>query len=224
MKTTILILLFPVLLCSQSIPAVIEFPAGSTYDQLQHDTLVRRAFMLGYGSEKELYSIKGDINQAAFDSARAHKCNLIICSRIGAISLINLAAQNRDIGLIMPTGSNEYVRVYTGELPDILLTGAGDDTLQTAYPVDLFYIDPIDSINHSSFSNGYAAGVIAYLMDYGRCSFWKARIITRLTAGNGGIRNEKSGFGKISKERAKEYIDKLNAGTFSNRKIKPLIK
>ena len=139
-----------------------------------HDIDVKQSFLIGYSSYSgtefdgniDLYFDYSLTN--SFNHAEENDYDIIIRSYAGMSYYISLAYQHPTVELIMPSGSNDFMETYSGDLENcpIIVAGAGVDSNVTGYQIDFFSIDPIYSTNLSSFANGYIAGQIAFISDY----------------------------------------------------------
>lgn len=206
MKRIIIILLFISCNCfAQTKIMFLDFGGANT----QHDSDVYHAFVQGYNSAGgifnplNVYHLQSGVNQSSIDTAIKYNCKIIIRSSTGMSSYINFANSNYpNVLIFMPAGNNSHVQVYTGTLPSLIITGAGDTANFTGYNIEFWDIDPIYG-NASSFSNGYIAGKIAYIMDTKNCDVWEARYRARISTGNA-LTNE-NGYGKINITNALNY-------------------
>ncbi|MFB3057493.1 MAG: hypothetical protein ACE1ZQ_10080, partial [Ignavibacteriaceae bacterium] len=127
----------------------------------QHDLDVKQSFLLGYSSYNSS-SFSGNVDlfydyavSSSFTHAENNNYDIIIRSTTGLSYYISVANQHPTIELIMPSGSNNHIETFTGNLQDcpIIATGAGITSNVTGYQIDFYSIDPISSGNLSSFSN-----------------------------------------------------------------------
>ena len=172
----------------------------------QHDEEVKQSFLIGYSGYDgtifdgsiDLYS--NHFMQQSFIYAEENGYDMIVQSTSGMSSYINTANLHPTVKLFMPSGSNEFIETFGGNMQTnpIIVAGAGIDSNVTGYQIDFFSIDPIYKSNLSSFSNGYIAGQIAFISDYLEISINDARSIARLTASNEGNYNYYSGYGLIN--------------------------
>lgn len=171
----------------------------------QHDLDVKQAFLLGY-SNYDSSSFSGNVDlfydyaiSESFTHAENNDYDIIIRSTTGLSSYISLANQHPTVELIMPSGSNNHIETFTGNLEDcpIISTGAGLTSNVTGYQIDFYSIDPITTQNLSSFANGYIAGQITFISDYLGISIDEARLLARASGSNGGIYDYENGYGRI---------------------------
>lgn len=113
--------------------------------------------------------------------------------------------------VFMPLGSNSDIEITNPSyISCIITTGAGDIDNDTAYGNGLeFWDDDLDgnvNIDSSSFANGVVAGKILYIKETLNCTWWEARYRARMTASNNGNWNKYSGYGKIDKYAAVNWI------------------
>ena len=170
----------------------------------QHDLDVKTAFQIGYASynstpfsgEIILYS---NTLQTSFNYAVANDYDLIIRSTTGLSTGLRLAPSYPTVELVMPAGSNTYTQTFFGEITSspVVITGAGNDSNQTAYKLEFFSIDPITATNASSFANGYVAGQIAFIANTLNVSFDSARTLSRAKGSENGVLDFYNGFGKV---------------------------
>ncbi len=171
--------------CAQQVTKVlISGLSGNT----SHDIEVKNAFLIGYKSyDGADYTGQIDLHldnnvYAAIDYAHQNGYQIVVRSYTGLINAVNDSAQKYpDVLLFMPAGSNKFLYYCCFDIPNaaVVSTGAGIDTLATAYKVEFFSIDPITYSNESSFSNGYIAGQIAYLANKLNISPQQARLLAR---------------------------------------------
>ena len=171
--------------CAQQVTKVlISGLSGNT----SHDIEVKNAFLIGYKSyDGADYTGQIDLHldnnvYAAIDYAHQNGYQIVVRSYTGLINAVNDSAQKYpDVLLFMPAGSNNFLYYCCFDIPNaaVVSTGAGVDTLATAYKVEFFSIDPITNCNESSFSNGYIAGQIAYLANKLNISPQQARLLAR---------------------------------------------
>ncbi len=171
----------------------------------QHDLDVKQSFLLGY-SNYDSSSFSGNVDlfndyaiSSSFTHAENNNYDIIIRSTTGLSSYISIANQHPTVELIMPSGSNNHIETFTGNLDDcpIIATGAGLTSNVTGYQIDFYSIDPISSENLSSFANGYIAGQIAFISDYLGISIDEARSLARESGSKGGIYDYHNGYGRI---------------------------
>jgi len=171
----------------------------------QHDLDVKQSFLLGYSSYNSS-SFSGNVDlfydfavSSSFTHAENNNYDIIIRSTTGLSYYISVANQHPTVKLIMPSGSNNHIETFTGNLQDcpIIATGAGITSNVTGYQIDFYSIDPISSENLSSFSNGYIAGQITFISDYLEISIDEARLLARGSGSNGGTYDYENGYGKI---------------------------
>lgn len=171
----------------------------------QHDLDVKQAFLLGYSSYNSS-SFNGNIDlffdyaiSSSFTHAENNNYDIIIRSTTGLSYYISSANQHPTVELIMPSGSNNHIETFIGNLEDcpIIATGAGLTSNVTGYQIDFYSIDPISSENLSSFANGYIAGQIAFISDYLGISIDEARSLARESGSSGGTYDYENGYGRI---------------------------
>jgi hypothetical protein len=171
----------------------------------QHDLDVKQSFLLGY-SNYDSSSFSGNVDlfndyaiSSSFTHAENNNYDIIIRSTTGLSSYISVANQHPTVELIMPSGSNNHIETFTGNLDDcpIIATGAGLTSNVTGYQIDFYSIDPISSENLSSFANGYIAGQIAFISDYLGISIDEARSLARESGSSGGTYDYENGYGRI---------------------------
>ncbi len=153
-----------------------------------HETDVENAFLIGYKSYNGTDftgQIDIHVDNDAFSAivyAHQNGYQIVVRSYNGLTNSVNDSAKNYpDVLLFMPAGNNSFSYYCSFDIPNaaVVSTGAGIDTLATAYKVEFFSIDPITDDNESSFSNGYIAGQISYLANYLNVSPQQARLIAR---------------------------------------------
>ena len=170
----------------------------------QHDLDVKTAFLIGYGSynntpytgEVILYT---NTLQTSYEYAVANDYDLIIRSTSGLSTGLRLAPDYPTVELVMPAGSNTFTQVFYGNVitSPVVITGAGVDSNQTGYQLEFYSIDPITSVNFSSYSNGYVAGQLAFIANTLNCSFDSARALARAKGSENGVLNFYNGFGEV---------------------------
>ena len=153
-----------------------------------HDTDVKNAFLIGYKSYDNT-NFTGQIDlhidnnaYSALEFAHQNNYQIVVRSYTGLTNAVNDSAQKYpDVLLFMPAGSNSFLYYCNFDIPNaaVVSTGAGIDTLVTAYKVEFFSIDPITYSNESSFSNAYIAGQIAYLANKLNITPQQARLVAR---------------------------------------------
>jgi hypothetical protein len=206
LKPTVLFFIFSTICFSQVRPHVY----GSATSN--HDTLVARAFILGYQSTGGTWNGTITYGYISRVTALTNERNLYIKSYTGFIT--DTAASNSayQSGLlsIMPTGSNSSIFLWDsdGDLPSQISVGAGTDSNITAYDIEFFGIDPFFTPALSSYSNGYIAGQLSFIKDSLNCSWWAARYRARKT-GTDTIWSGKNGYGKINVIAAINYSQNI---------------
>lgn len=173
----------------------------------QHDLDVKASFLLGYASYNNT-SFTGEVIlysntlQSSYDFAVANNYDLIIRSTSGLSTGLRLAPDYPSVELVMPAGSNLYTQVFFGDVltSPVVITGAGVDSNLTGYQLEFYGIDPVTSLNYSSFSNGYIAGQLAFISNTLNVSFDSARVLARLKGSENGTLDFYNGFGKIKPE------------------------
>jgi hypothetical protein len=155
-----------------------------------HSDLVEQAFLAGYNAygtfagtiEKRIEDLSVSLSYA-----QANSFEIVIRSITGMSSSITLAlTRYPGVQVIMPAGSNNFQQIYNsgGNLPNIIVTGAGDTENETGYDIEFFAPDIITTEpDLSSFSNAYIAGQLAYIADTLTVNLWTARYLARI-AGN----------------------------------------
>ena len=195
----ILVIQISTLIFAQQVNKVIISGLGG-----QHDLDVKNAFLLGYSSYNGS-PYTGDIIlyvnslQASFMYAAANDYDLMVRSTTGVSFGIILAPSYPSVKLVMPAGSNSYIQAFSGNVINspVVITGAGNDSNQTAYELEFYSIDPITSSSLSSFANGYIAGQLAFIANTLNCSFDSARTLARVKGSENGTWDFYNGFGKI---------------------------
>ncbi|MFC2103108.1 T9SS type A sorting domain-containing protein [Bacteroidota bacterium] len=192
-------LLFPAVILSQTVNSVIVSGWGG-----QHDEDVKTSFLMGYSSYDnsefpgniELYSFE---LLESFIYAEANNIDLIVRSHSDLGVGLFYAPIYPSVHLVMPSGSNEFILTFTGDVSSspVIITGAGIDTNLTGYQIEFFSIDPITVNNLSSFSNGYIAGQISFITNTLEISFDSARTLARTHGSFDGRFDFYSGYGKI---------------------------
>lgn len=208
MKRILIILLFISCNCiAQTKILFLDFGGANS----QHDSDVYHSFVQGYNSSGGVfnpansYHLQSGVSQETIDTALKYNCKIIIRSSNAMTGTIPIARLNYpNVLIFMPAGSNSHTQVYNGTLPALIITGAGDTANFTGYNIEFWDVDPIFG-NASSFSNGYIAGKIAYIIDTKNCGIWEARYRARIST-NKNLTNE-NGFGKINVTNALNYND-----------------
>lgn len=153
-----------------------------------HDTDVKNAFLKGYASfDSTQYTgtivIHADYAPIyALRYAHNNGYQIAVRSYTGLNQAVDDSAKAYpDVQLYMPAGSNSFIYICELDMSrnNIVVTGAGIDTLVTGYPVEFYSIDPITGTNLSSYSNGYVAGQIAFIANHFNISLAQARIVAR---------------------------------------------
>ena len=173
----------------------------------QHDIDVQTAFHLGYESydgtefQGEVLVYPNSL-QNSFIYADQNGYEMIIRSTTGLMTGMIIAPDYPDIKLVMPSGSNNFVQTYSGDVmtSPVIITGAGIDSNVTGYKVEFFSEDPITTENLSSFSNGFIAGQLAFISNTLACSIDSSKCLARDTGSEDGEFDPFSGFGKIITE------------------------
>jgi hypothetical protein len=173
----------------------------------QHDIDVQTAFHTGYESydgtqfQGEVLLYPNSL-QNSFTYADQNGYEMIIRSTTGLMTGMIIAPNYPDIKLVMPSGSNDFVQTYSGDVmtSPVIITGAGIDSNVTGYKVEFFSEDPITTENFSSFSNGYIAGQLAFISNTLACSIDSSKCLARDTGSEDGEFDPFSGFGKIITE------------------------
>lgn len=140
-----------------------------------HDGYVYNEFLLAYPTFDTNNAVHRDfaiISSATFDSAVANGCKIIVRSTIGASGILETAKKYYpDILLIMPTGVYPLTNLWSGDLPCIVLTGAGEETNMTSYKVEFWdnyqvATCPPEYVWCPSYSNGVVAAKLTAIRDY----------------------------------------------------------
>lgn len=166
-----------------------------------HANSVEQAFLSGYqnyGQFNGEITIRLESASASLSYAYSNDYKIVIRSTTGLQSTIPLAlGVYPDVQMVMPAGSNTFTQVFdsVGELPNIIVTGAGDSNNETGYDIEFFAPDIITGEpDYSSFSNGYIAGQLAYIADTLNVNLWTARYLARQA---GSTYNNQDGYGII---------------------------
>jgi len=180
-----------------------------------HDLYVYNEFLLAYpafDTNNAVHRIFTAITQATFDSAVANGCKIIVRSTTGASGILTIAKKYYpNVLLVMSTGGYPLTELWSGELPCIVLTGAGDRNNETAYKVEFYdtYIQegicPPEYSWCPSYSNGRIAGKLTFIRDYAIAnnydsSLWAVRYYARMNSNNRESPSSVDGFGKIDIE------------------------
>lgn len=174
-----------------------------------HAYLVLDSFHKGYESGGE-GPFAGTIvtHNAIYDYAKIllEQPDIWIQSFTGGISVLpNLLQLYPKTTAFFPTGSNTIGELFPGAIPQIaVLTGAGDNSNETADNIEFFAPDPTgeQTQDYSSFSNSYIAGQIAFIASKRNCSIWQARYVAMITGSEMSLFHQQNGFGKIDIQRA----------------------
>lgn len=195
---------------------IINGIVSSSGEIAQHELDVSTSFILGYESVGGLWTGSILIQTSSLSSSLAYAKNnnyeMVIRSTSGMESYISVASSSYpDVLTVMPAGHNDYILIYTGNIPqNILITGAGDVNNETGYNIEFFAPDPIGiEPDLSSFSNGYIAGQIAYIMDEVPCGHWEARYRAQQTAIPGTSGSSFDGYGLIDINSAMAYTGSI---------------
>lgn len=189
-----------------------------------HDNSVSASFILGYESvggnwTGSILMMTSSVSYS-LSYAEMNGYSIYIRSYTGiAEYLSNAESVYPNILLVMPAGSNTSSLVFNYPIPQcIVSTGAGSSSNQTGYNIEFFSEDPINSPQElSSFSNGYIAGQLAYIMDQiPTTSSWEARYRARQTATESGSWNMINGYGKIDILSAIAYTGSIMSDPFSD--------
>jgi hypothetical protein len=176
---------------------------------LSHDTNVTNAFIAGYESNGaswtgEIIQLgEGDFNSQIL-TALNNGSDIYIRSTTGLTAYIASALANYpNILCFVPAGANSPGEIFESNgginLPCIVVTGAGDIANETGDDIEFFSQDPITiEPDYSSYSNGYIAGQIAYIINTLNCSSWEARYRAHVTGSKNGVWHETDGFGLIN--------------------------
>jgi len=175
----------------------------------QHSINVFNSFLVGYGSPVSPDSYHFLSGGAVSDVAWSieNDISFFIRSTTGMEGYIPLALSVfPQLQFFMPTGLNEHSQIYNsgGDLPCIIVAGAGDTENETAWDIEFFDNDPIseEPADASSYSNGVIAGKICKIRNTLGCSFSTARTLARATASGGGVWTPEDGYGIINVEAA----------------------
>lgn len=149
------------------------------------DNNVGTAFAAGYGSYDgsifggTVTTISDGVDNAAatFAFASSNGYEVVIRSTTGLASAVGTAGGYPGVMMFMPAGSNVYQSEYSGDVTTcpIVITGAGTTHNATAYSVEFFGVDPVSS-NISAYSNGYVAGQMCFLANYGSTKHTTAQV------------------------------------------------
>lgn len=178
--------------------------------QEAHAEAIKSAFIQGYESAGGTWSDSIQIQynwsiENSFKSADTNGVDLIIRSYTGMVSYVSLANTYYPVTLFYPAGSNDYTQVYNsqGNLPSIVVTGAGDLANETGYDIEFYSPDPITTEpDLSSYSNGYIAGQLLFIADSLSVPLFVAR---QLAIEVGDILSDENGYGTV------KIIDAINA-------------
>jgi len=123
-----------------------------------------------------------------------------------------------DVQCFIPAGSNSHYQIYDsgGDLPVIVVTGAGDTENETAWDIEFFAPDPLtpEPADASSYSNPYIAGQIMKIMDTLDCTMWEARHRARMTSSRADNWDAVDGFGLIDVSAALVYSGEIPADPY----------
>lgn len=151
----------------------------------EHAAYCKTSFIDGYesagGTWTDSIQIQYDKTlDYSFQSADTNGVDLIIRSYTNAQSYVSTANTYYPVYLFFPAGSNTHTQVYntSGNLPSMVLTGAGTTSNLTGYDIEFYGIDPIFG-NLSSYSNAYIAGQLLYIADQLGVDLWTARYLAR---------------------------------------------
>ena len=169
-----------------------------------HADIVKSSFINGYelGGGTWVDSIETRIEELIPSEIYTDRtgADIIVRSTPATLGEATTAQKYYPTYLFMPSGSNSHLQFYDTEgiLPALVLTGASNpDTNRTAWDVEFISIDPqVSNPPSSSFSNGYIAGIFAYVADQTDGNLWTARYLLRNALGNSWTPQE--GYGKIT--------------------------
>ena len=196
------------------------------YGNDAHGVSVYNSFVQAFTDNSLSWTGSVIYGSATIAEASASGCQFYIKSYTGMSSLIATALLSYpDIQTIMPAGSNtpgDHIYDSGGNLPNIIVTGAGDNANETGYDVEFFSNDPItlettptDEQDLSSFSNGYIAGQLACIINTLQCSVWEARYRSRMTSSLSGNWVNTNGYGKINVASAIAYTGSISYDPYS---------
>lgn len=186
MRMRVVLLIILAFLCPLNAQTVTKVLISG--ENTSHDTNVKNAFLKGYSSfDSTFYSgeivLHADYTPSnAIKYAHDNGFQIAIRSYTGLNTIVDDSARKcPDLQLFMPAGSNSFIYICNLDMSNnaVVVTGAGNDTLVTGYPVEFYSVDPITTSNLSSFSNGYIAGQIAYIANHFNISLAQARIVAR---------------------------------------------
>lgn len=157
-----------------------------------HRENTRLAFIAGYecagATWQDSIWVYNNTLQNALIQGSSLSTEIVIRSTTGLTSYTALAESYApDIMTFMPAGSNSHIKVYDsgGNLPDLIVTGAGDVDNEIGYDIEFYSPDPITGEpDLSSFSNAYIAGIMMYLADTLNVSLWNIRDTLRTRLGD----------------------------------------
>ena len=170
----------------------------------QHDLDVESSFLIGYASYNNTpfpgkVILFSNSLQTSFNYAVVNDYDLIIRSTSGLSTGLRLAPSYPTVKLVMPSGSNNFVQSFFGDVitSPVVITGAGIDSNITGYTLEFYSIDPITPYNYSSYSNGYIAGQLAFIANTLNISFDSTRVLARVHGSESGVLDFYNGFGKV---------------------------
>ncbi|MBK8946429.1 MAG: hypothetical protein IPM32_14330 [Ignavibacteriae bacterium] len=142
-----------------------------------HSDAVKTAFINGGGINADIYLIT-IFNQAILDYARDNNYDAIIYSYEGLSNFLQLAINNPDIMIFMPTHSS-----YAEQIQQLVVT----ESLQDLQGGEFEFKDSTQ--NKDSFSNGYICGQLFKIAELRNCNLQDARFLANKTKNINGIIN-----------------------------------
>ncbi|MBK7106638.1 MAG: hypothetical protein IPH62_15295 [Ignavibacteriae bacterium] len=141
-----------------------------------HSQAVKTAFIAGGGIDADIYLIT-NFNQAVLDYERDNNYDAIIYSYEGLANYLQLAINNPDIMIFMPTHS-----IYAEQIQQLVVT----ESLQDLQGGEYEFKETTQ--NKDSFSNGYICGQLFKIAELRNCSLQDARFLANKTKDvDGGI-------------------------------------
>lgn len=205
-----LIGIFFIILYTSSYAQVTKVIVGGFANDSLHNQDVKLSFLEGYKSyDNEEFPGIVDVGMGSvlqtYDYADANGYQMLIVSYPFPPSYwASQAPYYPDVMGCFPAGSNQHILRFDDSIatlpPNIIITGAGDTINMTAYKLNFFDIDPLSSNNSSSFSNGYIAGKLAYIMNHSQAvnpSWADINNVCTQTSSRNGMWDLEDGYGIV---------------------------
>jgi len=227
MKSFLFGIFFIILYTSSNAQVTKVIVGGFAGDSL-HNKDVRLSFLEGYQSYNgEAFPGIVDVGMGSvletYDYASTNGYQMLIVSYAFPPSYWAMQAPYYpDVMGCFPAGSNQHILRFDDSIatlpPNIIITGAGDTINMTAYKLNFFDIDPLSVNNASSFSNGYIAGKLAYIMNHSQAvnpTWEEINDVCTQTSSRNGIWDLDDGYGTIDVDNALNAILPVELVSFS---------